>query len=60
MCPMSEISPEGIAEINLLVPIKKDIFMKIDSGIKASQKSRDQAIRGDFETINILESLFVK
>ena len=57
---IEEISPEGIAEINLLVPIKKDIFMKIDSGIKASQKSRDQAIRGDFETINILESLFVK
>ena len=57
---IEEISPEGIAEINLLVPVKKDIFMKIDSGIKASQKSRDQAIRGDSETINILESLFVK
>ena len=38
----------------------KDIFMKIDSGIKASQKSRDHAIKGDSETINILESLFVK
>jgi len=56
---IEEISPESILEINILVPKNKKTFEKIDVGIKASQKSRDQAIQGDKEAIEFLESQLV-
>ena len=57
---IEEISPDGISEIDILIPKNKKSMMKIENHVRISQEARNTALTSDSQALRALEEFLIK